>query len=250
MSSLPTATARPLRVRDIGQAVAGPEDAKKAAWAQGKRGVFLVVFKQPGANVIETVDRIKAQLPILRAAMPPSLHVEIVSDRTQTIRASVDDVQFTLLLTICLVIAVIFLFLRTFWATMIPSVTVPLSLLGTCGLMYLMGYSLDNISLMALTISVGFVVDDAIVMLENIVRHVEEGMKPYEAAMKGRWRGRLHDPLHQHLSGRRVHPASASWWHHRSAVPGVCGHDDHVHRRVRVCRPDSHANDGVAFPAK
>jgi HAE1 family hydrophobic/amphiphilic exporter-1 len=155
----------PLRIRDIGQAVAGPEDTKKAAWASGKRGVFLVVFKQPGANVIDTVDRIKAELPRLRAAMPPSINVGILSDRTQTIRASVEDVQFTLLLTIALVVGVIFLFLRTFWATVIPSVTVPLSLLGACGLMYLIGYSLDNISLMALTISVGFVVDDAIVML-------------------------------------------------------------------------------------
>jgi hydrophobic/amphiphilic exporter-1 (mainly G- bacteria), HAE1 family len=175
----------PLRVKDIGQAVAGPEDAKKAAWAQGERGVFLIVFKQPGANVIDTVDRIKMELPRLRASMPPSLKIDTVSDRTQTIRASVDDVQFTLLVTIALVVGVIFVFLRTFWATVIPSVTVPLSLLGTCGLMYLMSYSLDNISLMALTISVGFVVDDAIVMLENIVRHVEDGMKPYDAAMKG-----------------------------------------------------------------
>jgi hydrophobic/amphiphilic exporter-1 (mainly G- bacteria), HAE1 family len=175
----------PLRVRDIGQAVAGPEDAKKAAWASAKRGVFLVVFKQPGANVIATVDRIKAELPRLRAAMPPSIHVDIMSDRTQTIRASVEDVQFTLLLTIALVVGVIFVFLRTFWATVIPSVTVPLSLLGACGLMYSLNYSLDNISLMALTISVGFVVDDAIVMLENIVRHVEAGMKPLDAALKG-----------------------------------------------------------------
>src|SRR5215471_1097036 len=175
----------PLRVRDIGQAVAGPEDAKKAAWAQGKRCVFLVIFKQPGANVIDTVDRIKAQLPRLREALPPSVKAEIISDRTQTIRSSVEDVQLTLLLTIGLVVAVIFIFLRAFWATVIPSVTVPLSLLGTAGLMYLIGYSLDNISLMALTISVGFVVDDAIVMLENIVRHIEDGMRPYEAAMKG-----------------------------------------------------------------
>jgi HAE1 family hydrophobic/amphiphilic exporter-1 len=175
----------PLRIRDIGQAISGPEDVKKAAWASGKRGVFLIIFKQPGANVIETVDRIKAELPRLRAAMPPTLKVEILSDRTQTIRASVDDVQLTLLVTIGLVVAVIFVFLRTFWATVIPSVTVPLSLLGACGLMYMMSYSLDNISLMALTISVGFVVDDAIVMLENIVRHVEGGMRPYEAALKG-----------------------------------------------------------------
>ncbi|HJZ32002.1 MAG TPA: efflux RND transporter permease subunit [Hyphomicrobiaceae bacterium] len=175
----------PLRVRDIGQAVAGPEDAKKAAWSQGKRGVFLVVFKQPGANVIDTVERIKGELPRLRASMPPTLHVDILSDRTQTIRASVEDVELTLLLTIGLVVAVIFVFLRTFWATVIPSVTVPLSLFGACGFMFLLGYSLDNISLMALTISVGFIVDDAIVMLENIVRHVEGGMKPYQAAMQG-----------------------------------------------------------------
>ena len=175
----------PLRVRDVGQAVPGPEDAKKAAWANGKRGVFLVVFKQPGANVIETVDNIKAQLPRLRAAMPPALHIEVLSDRTQTIRASVRDVEMTLLLTIALVVAVIFLFLRSFWATLIPSITVPLSLFGACALMYVAGYSLDNLSLMALTISVGFVVDDAIVMLENIVRYVEHGEQPYAASLKG-----------------------------------------------------------------
>ena len=175
----------PLRVRDIGHAVAGPEDAKKAAWANGKRGVFLVVFKQPGANVIDTVDKIRQALPRLRAAMPASLHVDVLSDRTQTIRASVQDVEMTLLLTIALVVLVIFVFLRSLWATIIPSVTVPLALLGACALMYLSGYSLDNLSLMALTISVGFVVDDAIVVLENIVRHIEEGMSPYEASLKG-----------------------------------------------------------------
>jgi len=175
----------PVRVRDIGQAVEGPEDTKKAAWANGKRGLFLIVRKQPGANVIETVDKIKDELPRLRAGMPPSLKVEVLSDRTQTIRASVQDVQITLLITVALVVSVIFLFLRSLWATIIPSVTVPLSLLGACALMYLAGYSLDNLSLMALTISVGFVVDDAIVMLENIVRHVEGGMKPLDAALKG-----------------------------------------------------------------
>ena len=175
----------PVRVRDIGEAVPGPEDAKKAAWATGKRGVFLIVYKQPGANVIDTVDAIKAELPRLRAAMPPAIHVEILSDRTQTIRASVGDVEVTLLLTIALVVGVIFVFLRNFWATVIPSVTVPLSLLGACGLMYVAGYSLDNLSLMALTISVGFVVDDAIVMLENIVRHIEDGESSMDAAYKG-----------------------------------------------------------------
>ncbi len=175
----------PLRIRDIGQAVSGPEDAKQAAWAQGKRGVFLVVYKQPGANVIETVDKIKATLPRLVAAIPPAIKINIISDRTQTIRAAVEDVQFTLLLTIFLVVMVIFVFLRSFWATIIPTVTVPLALLGACALMWVFGYTLDNLSLMALTIAVGFVVDDAIVMLENITRYIEEGEKPLAAAFKG-----------------------------------------------------------------
>jgi len=175
----------PLRIRDIGRAVSGPEDAKQAAWADGKRGVFLVIFKQPGANVIDTVDKIKAQLPRLIAAIPPAIHVKIISDRTQTIRAAVEDVQFTLLLTIVLVVMVIFVFLRSFWATVIPAVTVPLALLGACALMWVFGYTLDNLSLMALTIAVGFVVDDAIVMLENITRYIEEGERPLAAAYKG-----------------------------------------------------------------
>jgi len=175
----------PLRIRDIGQAVTGPEDAKQAAWANGKRGVFLVVFKQPGANVIDTVDKIKSLLPRLVAAIPASIKVEVISDRTLTIRAAVEDVQFTLLLTIFLVVMVIFVFLRSFWATVIPAVTVPLALLGACALMWVFGYTLDNLSLMALTIAVGFVVDDAIVMLENIARYVEAGEKPLAAAYKG-----------------------------------------------------------------
>ncbi len=175
----------PLRICDIGTAVTGPEDAKQAAWANGKRGVFLVVFKQPGANVIDTVDKIKSTLPRLVAAIPPAIKIEVISDRTQTIRAAVEDVQYTLLLTIMLVVMVIFVFLRSFWATVIPTVTVPLALLGACALMWVFGYTLDNLSLMALTIAVGFVVDDAIVMLENITRYIEEGEKPLAAALKG-----------------------------------------------------------------
>jgi hydrophobic/amphiphilic exporter-1 (mainly G- bacteria), HAE1 family len=175
----------PLRIRDIGQAVTGPEDAKQAAWANGKRGVFLIVFKQPGANVIETVDKITATLPRLEAAIPPAIKIEVLSDRTQTIRAAVEDVQFTLLITIALVVMVIFIFLRSFWATVIPTVTVPLALLGACALMWVFGYTLDNLSLMALTIAVGFVVDDAIVMLENITRYIEEGEPPFAAALRG-----------------------------------------------------------------
>ncbi|HVX76117.1 MAG TPA: multidrug efflux RND transporter permease subunit [Bradyrhizobium sp.] len=175
----------PLRIRDIGKAVAGPEDMKQAAWADGKRGVFLVIFKQPGANVIDTVDKIKAELPRLIAAIPPAIKIKIISDRTLTIRAAVQDVQFTLLITIMLVIMVIFIFLRSAWATIIPSVTVPLALLGACSLMWAFGYTLDNLSLMALTIAVGFVVDDAIVMLENISRHIEHGERPMAAAFRG-----------------------------------------------------------------
>jgi hydrophobic/amphiphilic exporter-1 (mainly G- bacteria), HAE1 family len=175
----------PLRIRDIGQAIAGPEDMKQAAWADGKRGIFLVIFKQPGANVIDTVNKIKAQLPRLIATIPPAIKIKIISDQTLTIRAAVQDVQITLLITIFLVIMVIFVFLRSFWATVIPAITVPLALLGACALMWAIGYTLDNLSLMALTIAVGFVVDDAIVMLENITRYVEHGEKPLTAAYKG-----------------------------------------------------------------
>jgi len=175
----------PVRIADIGRAIEGPESTKVAAWQNGRRGVLLTVFKQPGANVIDTVDRVKAQLPRLTASIPPAVRVEIMSDRTQTIRASVHDVQFTLAVTIGLVVMVIFLFLRNVAATVIPAITVPLSLAATLGLMYVCGYSLDNLSLMALTISVGFVVDDAIVMVENIYRHIEEGVAPFQAALRG-----------------------------------------------------------------
>ena len=175
----------PVRVSDIGHAIDGPENRLLAAWQNGKRGILLIIFKQPGANVIDTVERIKAALPRLEASIPPSIHVSTIMDRTLTIRASVHDVQFTLLLAAGLVVMVIFLFLRNLWATIIPSTTVPVALICTFAVMYLLDYSLDNLSLMALTISVGFVIDDAIVMLENIYRHVEEGMAPMEAALKG-----------------------------------------------------------------
>jgi len=174
-----------VRVRDIGRAIDGPENDLSSAYQDGKRAELLVVFKQPDANVVDTVDAIKAKLPSLLAAIPPSVHVEIVSDRTETIRASVSDVQFTLMLSVALVVMVIFLFLRNVWATVIPALTVPLALVGTCAVMYVLGFSLDNLSLMALTIAVGFVVDDAIVMLENIYRHIEGGMKPMDAAIQG-----------------------------------------------------------------
>ena len=175
----------PIRVRDVGQAVAEPVDRTVAAYQNNRDGVILAVFKQPGANVIETVDKVKAELPQLTARIPPAVKVETVLDRTVTIRASVLDVEFTLVLTICLVVLVILLFLRNFWATLIPSVTVPLALAGSFACMYMMHFSIDNLSLMALTISIGFVVDDAIVVVENIYRHIEHGKGPLEAALKG-----------------------------------------------------------------
>jgi hydrophobe/amphiphile efflux-1 (HAE1) family protein len=175
----------PVRVRDVGRAIVAPEDKTLAGWLGTQRAVLIAIQRQPGANVIETVDQIKKVLPLLEASLPPSIKVEIASDRTQTIRASVADIQFTLMLTIALVVAVIFLFLRKLWATVIPAIAVPLSLVGTFAVMYALGFSLDNLSLMALTIAVGFVVDDAVVMIENIVRHIEGGSTPMAAAIAG-----------------------------------------------------------------
>jgi hydrophobe/amphiphile efflux-1 (HAE1) family protein len=175
----------PVRIRDIGKAIEGPENNLLAGWYNKQRAVILAIQRVPGANVIDTVDRIKALLPQLEASLPPAIKVTIAADRTTTIRAAVADVQFTLLLTVALVVMVIFLFLRNLWATVIPAVTVPLSLIGTFAVLYALGYSLDNLSLMALSIAVGFVVDDAVVVIENIVRHLEQGLSPMEAALKG-----------------------------------------------------------------
>jgi hydrophobe/amphiphile efflux-1 (HAE1) family protein len=175
----------PVRIRDVGRAISAPENDLIAGWYNQKRAVLLAIQRQPGANVINTVNRIKAMMPVLQASIPPAVKVNIISDRTETIRASVSDVQFTLMLTVALVVMVIFMFLRNFWATVIPAVTVPLSLIGTFAVLYELGYSLDNLSLMALSIAVGFVVDDAVVVIENIVRHMEEGASPFEASLKG-----------------------------------------------------------------
>jgi hydrophobe/amphiphile efflux-1 (HAE1) family protein len=175
----------PVRVRDIGQAIADASNRYLAGYVNKDLGILLNISKQPGANVIETVDKIKTQLPRLTANIPPALTVETIFDRTEVIRASVHDVEFTLLLTIGIVVLVVFVFLRNMWATIIPGVTIPLALLGSFAVMYLSGFSLNNLSLMALTISIGFVVDDAIVVVENIYRYVEEGLSPFEAALRG-----------------------------------------------------------------
>ncbi len=191
----------PIRLMDVADVVDGVENSQLAGWASGgvsaggnpqaaqaqveRRSIIVNVQRQPNANVIQVADRVKALLPQLRATTPQGIDVSILSDRTETVRASVDDVQFTLLLTIALVVAVIYLFLGSLRATIIPGIAVPLSLIGTFGVMYLLGYSLNNLSLMALTISTGFVVDDAIVMIENISRYIEQGEQPFEAALKG-----------------------------------------------------------------
>ena len=175
----------PVVLSDLAQVMDDVENTKLAAWMNSTPAVIVNIQRQPGANIIQVVDRVKALLPQLKANLPAAMDVSILTDRTTTIRASVRDVQFSLLLTVALVVMVIFLFLRNVYATVIPSVAVPLSLVGTLGVMYLLGYSLNNLTLMALTISTGFVVDDAIVMIENVFRYIEQGEKPLQAALKG-----------------------------------------------------------------
>ncbi|WP_343716198.1 efflux RND transporter permease subunit [Inquilinus sp.] len=175
----------PIRVSDIGHAEIGPANDQLAAWYGRQRGIILAVQRLPGANVIQTVDSIRRELPQLEASIPPAIKIAVVSDRTTTIRASVADVQFTLVLTIGLVVMTILLFLRNVWATIIPGIAVPISIVGTFAVMAVFGYSLDNLSLMALSVAVGFVVDDAIVMVENIVHHLEQGKTPLQAALDG-----------------------------------------------------------------
>jgi len=175
----------PVRLGNIGHADDSVQDDQKASWYNGERSILLAVQRQPGANTVDTVNRIKALLPGFSASLPPSVKLDVLYDRSQSIRASVDDVQYTLLLAGVLVVLVIYLFLGNLSATLIPAVALPISVIGTFGVMFALGYSLDNLSLLALTLAVGFVVDDAIVMLENIVRHMETGMMPYDASVKG-----------------------------------------------------------------
>ncbi|HSY67937.1 MAG TPA: efflux RND transporter permease subunit, partial [Edaphobacter sp.] len=174
-----------VRLSDVADVVDSTQNLRAAGYLNGVRAVTLIIFRQPGANIIDTVDRIYATLPSLKASIPQGINTTVVLDRTTTIRASVNDVERTLILSIVLVIVVVFVFLRNPRATLIPAVAVPVSLIGTFAVMYLCGYSIDNLSLMALTISTGFVVDDAIVVMENITRHIEDGMDPFAAALKG-----------------------------------------------------------------
>src|SRR3984957_8828087 len=174
-----------VRLSDIAQVTDGVQNVRAAGYLNGKRAVMLIIFRQPGANIIQTVDAIRAQRPYIKASIPFGTDTTIVLDRTPTIRASVSDVERTLVISMCLVIAVVFIFLRNGRVTLIPAVAMPVSLIGTFSVMYLLGYSIDNLSLMAITIATGFVVDDAIVVMENVSRHLEQGMKPLAAALKG-----------------------------------------------------------------
>jgi multidrug efflux pump len=174
-----------VRLSDVAQVTDSVQNVRAAGYLNGKRAITVIIFRQPGANIIATVDRVVQQLPFIKASIPLGIDITVVLDRTTTIRASVGDVERTLLISIVLVILVVFVFLRNWRATLIPAVAVPVSLIGTCAVMYLFGFSIDNLSLMALTISTGFVVDDAIVVMENVARHLENGLKPFAAALKG-----------------------------------------------------------------
>ena len=210
-----------VRVGDVATVTDSVEDIRTGGLANGKPAVLLIVYREPGANIIDTVDRIMDILPLLRASIPPTVKLSVVLNATTTIRASVRDVEFTLLISLALVILVVFLFLRNGRSTLIPSIAVPVSLLGTFGGMYLLGYSLDNLSLMALTIATGFVVDDAIVVIENITRHLEQGVAPLDAALLGAKEIGFTVRLDQHFFDRGFHSDSDDGRHRRPAVPRV-----------------------------
>ena len=174
-----------VRLSDVANVTDSVQNIRAGGYLNGQRAIPVIIFRQPGANIIETINRIKAEIPGIQASIPAGIDVTVVMDRTTTIRASVNDVEVTLLIAIALVVIVVFVFLRSVRATFIPGIAVPVSLIGTFAVMYMFGYSLDNLSLMALTISTGFVVDDAIVVMENISRHLEAGMRPVQAALQG-----------------------------------------------------------------
>ncbi len=211
----------PVKLTDVADVVDSVENIQQAAWMNETPAVIVNIQRQPGANIISVVDRIKQLLPQLTSTLPSSVHVTILTDRTNTIRASVSDVEFELMLTVGLVVMVIFLFLRNLSATIIPSVAVPLSLVGTFGVMYLLGYSLNNLTLMALTISTGFVVDDAIVMIENIVALYRGGRASAAGRAEGRRTDRLHDYLADDLADRRADPVAVHGRYRGPPVPRI-----------------------------
>ncbi len=207
-----------VHLSDVAEVDDSVQNIRAAGYLNTKRAVMLIIYRQPGANIIQTVDAIRAQLPIIKASISSGIDITVVLDRTTTIRASVSDVEKTLLISTALVVLVVFIFLRNVRSTFIPAIAMPVSLIGTFAIMYLFDYSIDNLSLMALTIATGFVVDDAIVVMENITRHVEAGMKPMEAAFKRRRGDRLHGLHHQRIAGGGVHPVAADG----AALSGGC----------------------------
>ena len=233
----------PVRLKDVATLVESAENTKLGGWMNKTPALIVNVQRQPGANVVDVVNRIQALLPELKASLPAGVDVAVLTDRTTTIRASIRDVEFEMALAVVLVVLVIFLFLRNIPATLIPSLSVPLSLVGTFAVMYLANFSLNNLSLMALTIATGFVVDDAIVMIENISRYIEEGERPLEAALKGAGPDRLHHHLADCLADRRVDSAAVHAGRGRPTVPRVRGHAgrDDLHLRGRLA--DARADD-------
>ena len=218
----------PVRLEELGNIIDSVEDDKTASWfytrETSQRAIVLAIQRQPGTNTMAVTDGVKELLPLFEAELPPSVKMNILYDRSETIRESYHDVQFTMVLTLGLVVMVIFLFLRNFSATIIPSLALPFSIIGTFAVMYLLDYSLDNLSMMALILSIGFVVDDAIVMLENIVRHMEMGESAMTAALKGSQRDRLHHRLDDAVAGRGVHSGALHGRRARTAVQGIRGH--------------------------
>ena len=239
-----------VRLSAIASIEPGMRNSRSFGWYNRQPSILLVITKSADANVIETVDRIRAMLPEIKSWIPAGVDIEILSDRTQTIRASVFDMQLTLVIAIALVMMVVFVFLRRGAATIAAGVTVPLALAGTCALMWVAGFSINNLSLMALVISVGFVVDDAIVMIENCFRNLEKGMTPVQAAHGRRAADRLHRGLDQHLADRRLHPAAVHDRRDRPRVPRVLGHARLRHRHLDGGVADAHADDLRAFRAQ
>ena len=239
----------PVFLHDVANVVNGVENSKQAAWMNQTPAVILNVQRQPGANTISVVKSIQLLMPQLQANLPSGIAITTLTDLTTDIKASVADVEFELMLTIALVVMVIFLFLRNLYATIIPSVAVPLSIVGTFAAMYGLGYSLDNLSLMALTISTGFVVDDAIVMIENISRYLEEGHTPMQAALEGRGANRLHHRFTYRLADRRAHPAAVHGRCGRPPVPRVRRHPGRHHHHLRGGLADPDPDDVLPYPA-
>ncbi len=241
-----TATVRPCTSSELGQVLDDVENNKTASWYNGDRAVVLAVQRQPGTNTVAVAQGVKDLLASLRTEIPASVKINILYDRSASIEASVDDVKLTLMLTLFLVIMVIFLFLRNISATVIPSLALPMSLVGTFAVMYLLGYSLDNLSLMALTLAVGFVVDDAIVMLENIVRHMEMGKTPLQAAFDGSAEIGFTILVDDTVADGRVHSAAVHGRHRRPSVPRIRSNDRHCDSRFRL--RVAHADTDVVEP--